>query len=151
MRVKMVIQAAIAASLLAACTGVGAAPAVAASAGAKTVVYGFSGKCPIGKWGKPAVRPPKALFNLACEDGIRSIRWTYWRQASAAGRGKHLMFNGLGFTPQPATITLSRVRVHDGRKYFAHLVINWTTRSGRHHREVYNWKHLMNLGWYWVT
>jgi hypothetical protein len=146
-RVK-IIQAAITGSLLAPLVGIGAASAVAAPASAQTVVYGFGNHCPTGKWGKPAVRPSRAWFNLACEDGIRSIRWTYWRRTSAKGDGKHLMFNGTGFTPQPATITLSRVRVHDGRKYFAHLVIKWTTKHGSHHQETYNWKHT-NLGWYW--
>ncbi len=147
LRVKMVIQVAIAGSLLAALAGIGAAPAVAAPASARTVVYGFGDRCPSGKWGKPEVRPSRAWFTLACEDGVRSIRWTQWRRASATGRGKHLLFNGIGFTPQPASITLSRVRVHDGRKYFAHLVIKWIT-GGRHHQEIYNWKHT-SLGWFW--
>jgi len=143
-----VLIVAVTGCVLAPLAGLGAAPAGAAPASARTVVYGFGGHCPSGKWGKPEVRPSRAWFSLACEDGIRSIRWTDWRQASASGRGKHLLFNGTGFTPQQATIALSRVRVHDGRRYFAHLVIKWVARGGRHHHEAYNWKRT-SLGWYW--
>jgi hypothetical protein len=146
-RARMIIAAAITGGLLTP-LAIGAGSAVAAPASAPTVVYGFGGHCPAGKWGKPEVRPSRALFDLACEDGIRSIRWTDWRRTSAAGRGKHLMFNGFGFTPQPATIALSRVRIHDGHRYFAHLVIKWTTKRGKHQQEIFNWKHT-NLGWYW--
>jgi len=145
---KMITAAAVAGCLLMPLAGAAAAPAMAAPAKAQTVVYGFGKLCPDGKWGTPAVRPPRAWFTLACEDGIRSIRWTGWGQTSAKGLGKHLLFNGIGFTPQSATIALSDVRVHSGHRYFAHMVIKWTTRGGKHHQEIYNWKH-SNLGWFW--
>jgi hypothetical protein len=90
------------------------------------------------------------MFNLACEDGIRHIRWHDWRRSAAAGRGTHLRFNGIGFTPQPATITLSQVRSHRGNRYFSHLVIRWTTRNGQHHKEVLNWRHIKGVGWIWA-
>ena len=147
-RGKVTITAAIIGCVLAALAGIAATPAAAAPASVRTVVYGFGDHCPSGKWGIPEVRPARAWFTLACEDGIRSIRWTDWGRASASGRGEHLLFNGIGFTPQRAMIALSDVRVHDGRHYFARLVITWTARGGRHHQESYNWKHT-NLGWYW--
>jgi hypothetical protein len=146
-RACMFISAAISSCLLS-LAGVGAGPAVAAPSSAPTVVYGFGDHCPSGHWSNPGVRPARAWFSLACEDGIRSIRWATWRRASAFGHGKHLLFNGIGFTPQRATITLSRVRLHNGHRYFSHLIIKWTTKNGTHHRQIYNWKHL-KLGWFW--
>jgi hypothetical protein len=145
---RMFISTAITSCLLSV-VGVGAAPAMAAPSSAPAVAYGFGDHCPSGHWGKPEVRPARAWFSLACEDGIRSIRWASWRRASAFGRGKHLLFNGLGFTPQPATITLSRVRLHNGHRYFSHLIIKWTTRNGIRHHEIFNWKHV-KLGWFWT-
>ncbi|GEM_PF-6948320 len=138
-----------------------AAPAVAApvarAAGAAvpgavrpTVVYGFGGACPPTNWRRPLVRPARAYFDLACEDGIRRIRWRYWHRLSAFGHGYHLQFNGTGFTPQRATITLSRVRYHDGRRYFSRLVMRWTAKNGVRHTEILTWRRLRHVGWLWL-
>jgi hypothetical protein len=125
------------------------ATASAAPATTRTVVYGFGGGCPPTGWANPAMRPSLAMFNLACEDGIRHIRWHDWRRLSASGHGTHLQFNGTGFTGQAATISLSAVRSHNGRHYFSHLVIRWTTRNGQHHHEALNWKRV-NRAWIWA-
>jgi hypothetical protein len=130
--------------------GVGSFPAVAAPQSTQTVAYGFGGSCPPTNWKHPEVKPAKAMFDLACEDGIRTIRWAHWRRTSAFGHGKHLMFNGTSFIPQPATIALSKVRVHDGRHYFSQLVMKWTTKSGHHGHETLDWKHNV-AGWIWET
>jgi len=138
--------------LLVSVLGLTAPVAVASAASTitstKTVVYGFGGKCPPTGWAHPLVRPSRAMFDLACEDGIRNIHWRYWRRSAAFGHGVHLQFNGIGFTGQPAIISLSRVRTHHGRRYFSHLVMRWTTRNGQHHQEVFNWRHA-DRTWLW--
>lgn len=131
--------------------GVAAIAAPAAEAAASTVVYGFGGKCPPTNWTHPAVRPTHAWFNLACEDGVKQIKWQDWRRSSATGHGLHLRFTGFGFIPQKATITLSAVRTHRGHRYFSHMVIRWKTKNGKHHKEVLNWRRdTGGAGWIWV-
>jgi len=112
-----------------------------------TVVYGFGKRCPPTNWSKPMVRPGRAYFSLACENGIRQIHWQNWRTSSAFGHGTILIFNGFGFTHHPGTINLSTVRMHHGRPYFAHLVMKWTTKDGTHHKEVLDWK---RDGTFWI-
>jgi hypothetical protein len=114
----------------------------------KTVVYGF-GKFQVG-FGHPEVRPTHATFGLAGEDGIKRIRWTSWRRSSAFGHGLHLLFTGMGIKTQKATIALSDVRTHHGQRYFSHLVMRWTTRNGKHHKETLNWRLDKGVGWLWV-
>lgn len=119
-------------------------PAANASTVAKTVVYGFGQGCPELQhisWAHPMVRPNQAHFGLSCEVGIHRIRWHDWRQLSAFGRGSFLLFTGFGFKNRPATIALSRVRLHKGRHYFSHLIIVWISGNGRHHKLVFNWRH----------
>lgn len=123
------------------------AQAQVAAHSTKTVVYGFGGHCPPTNWSNPMVRPGRAFFSLACENGVRRIRWQNWRAASAAGRGTILIFNGFGFTPHRGTISLSTVRMHHGQPYFAHLVMKWTTKNGTNHKEVLNWK---KDGTFWI-
>ena len=67
------------------------------------------------------------------------------------GRCTYLLFTAHGtFADRPATIALSRVRRHHERPYFAHLVIVWKGRNGKHHRYVLNWVHLKAPGlWLW--
>lgn len=128
-----------------------AAPEVAsasAPANSKTVVYGF-GSHQVG-WGHPEVRPTHATFGLAGEDGIKRIRWHDWRRSSAFGHGLHLLFTGTGVRNQKATIALSRVRTHNGQRYFSHLVMRWTTKNGKHHTETLNWRHDQGVGWLWI-
>lgn len=113
-----------------------------------TVVYGFGGRCPPTNWSNPRVRPSRAAFSLACENGIRHIHWQDWGTSSASGHGTVLIFNGVGFTPYPCTITLSTVRTHRGHRYFAHLVMKWTA-NGTNHKEVLNWKRDGKF-WIWI-
>ena len=145
---KMIIRGAIAAGTLAVLAGAGATPAVAAPSAARTAVYGFGGACPNGKWGKPEVRPAKAWFTASCEDGLRRLHWTAWGRKTAKGSGQHLLIGAKGITRHAATVVLSGVRVHNGRKYFSHLVIKWTTKSHKHRQEAFSWQHT-NLGWLW--
>lgn len=121
----------------------------AAPGTATTVVYGFGGHCPPTNWSNPQVRPVRAFFSLACENGVRHIQWRYWHHLSAAGHATVLIFNGFGFTPHRGTIALSDVRNHRGHRYFSHLVMKWTTPNGRHHTEVLNWRR-DNQFWIWV-
>jgi hypothetical protein len=139
-----------AAIALAVSSGLGVGATAAAQAATPTVVYGFGGKCPPTNWAHPLVRPTHAFFSLPCEDGIRHLTWQTWGRSTATGRGQHLQFNGTGFTPQPATITLSKVRVHDGHRYFSHMVIRSTTMNGHHHTETLNWRHDNHVGWLWL-
>lgn len=129
------------------------APAANASTTPKTVVYGFGPGCPAlhpSSWAHPMVRPGQAHFGLSCEVGIDRIRWHDWRRLSAAGHGSFLLFTGVGFRRRPATISLSRVRRHNGHRYFSHLVIVWTSTNGAHHKLIFNWRHdaAMHI-WLW--
>jgi hypothetical protein len=136
-RVRVAFSAALAALALPFAVGV---PACQAATGtAATVVYGFGGHCPPTNWSDPQVRPVRGYFSLPCENGVRSIGWQNWRHSSAFGHATILIFNGFGFTPHRGTISLSVVRSHQGRQYFSHLVMKWTTSNGRHHQEVLNW------------
>jgi hypothetical protein len=144
-RASIAISATVAA--LALSTGVPAAQA--ATRAPATVVYGFGGRCPATGWSDPLVRPAKALFSQACENGVRRIHWQSWHLSSAFGHATILTFNGFHLIPHPGTIALSDVRRHLGRRYFSHLVMNWTTRNGRHHREVLNWRRASGF-WLWV-
>jgi hypothetical protein len=130
--------------------GVAAIAAANASSTTTVVVYGFSGKCPPTNWANPLVKPTHAFFSLPCEDGIKHIKWQHWSRSAATGSGQHLQFNGTGFTPQSATIALSQVRVHDGHRYFSHMVIRSKTMNGHHHTEVLNWGHDKGIGWLWL-
>ncbi len=66
------------------------------------------------------------------------------------GRGSFLLFNGIGFTNRPATIALSKTRLHKGNRYFSHLIIVWTARNGSHHKLVMNWRYSRpNHIWWW--
>ncbi len=127
----------------------GQAPAPARAATTRTVVYGMNGHCPSGTWGTPQVRPKSAFFSLPCENGIRHIRWRTWRRSSASGHGAILTFNGFRLVPHAGTIALSRVRAHRSRRYFSHLVMRWTTKGGRRHKEVLNWRKVGTL-WLWA-
>lgn len=113
-----------------------------------TVVYGF-GRHQVG-WAHPEVRPSQATFGLAGEDGIKRIRWKEWRRSSAAGHGLHLLFTGTGVKDQRATIVMSVVRTHKGQRYFSHLVMRWTTKNGKHHKETLNWGFDKGVGWLWL-
>lgn len=114
------------------------------------VVYGFNGKCPPTNWADPLVRPTHAFFSLPCEDGVKHLKWKRWGSTTATASGQHLQFNGTGFTPQPATVTLSQVRVHAGHRYFSHMVIRSTLKNGHHKTEVLNWGHDKGVGWLWL-
>ncbi len=149
MRVKLVIGAVITTALTAAAVWAGTVTALAAPIAARTVVYGFGGACPNGKWGKPLIKPAKAQFTASCEDGVARLHWTTWGRTSAKASGQHQFVAGAGTKHQAATILLSQVRVHGGRKYFSHLVIKWTAKGSKRHQEAYDWKHT-NLGWMWI-
>jgi hypothetical protein len=129
------------------------APAADASVIAKTVVYGFGPGCPAlhsSSWAHPLVRPGQAHFGFSCEVGIDRIRWHDWRTLSASGRGSFLLFTGFGFQNRPATIALSAVLRHKGQRYFSHLIIVWTSRNGRHHKLIFNWRHDATMHiWLW--
>jgi hypothetical protein len=60
-------------------TTIPVAAASAADATTNTVVYGF-GDHQVG-WAHPEVRPSRATFGLAGEDGIRRIRWQDWKRS----------------------------------------------------------------------
>jgi hypothetical protein len=121
----------------------------AVTGAASTAVYGFGGRCPPTNWSDPLVRPVRAYFSLACENGVRGIGWQYWHRSAAFGNATILIFNGTGFTRHHGTISLSEVRSHNGRRYFSHLVMKWTTSNGTHHKEVLNWRRDGQF-WIWI-
>lgn len=144
-----ILKIAATAALAALALAPGLPMAQAATETPATVVYGFGGHCPPTNWRDPLVRPVRAFFNLACENGVRHIQWQSWHHSSAFGHATILIFNGFGFTPHRGTIALSDVRTHRGQQYFSHLVMKWTTPNGRHHTETLDWRRDGQF-WIWV-
>jgi hypothetical protein len=76
-----------------------------------------------GSWYGPSVRP--RTLDLGADWTINNLRWTNWGQQSAAGHGHYGECAGArgpcGYFQ--ATVTVWRVRVHDGARYFATMRI----------------------------
>lgn len=109
MRARLVRLAAIAAVA----GGTVGAVAVPASATTATVVYacGMS-----GFWTCPTVRPGEIAFGALYD--VARLSWSSWRYGSAYGHGHYD-----GFGSYNASVTLSGVAEHDGRRYFSWIKI----------------------------
>jgi hypothetical protein len=86
---------------------------VSASAGSVPVVYRAAGPA--------AVRPPSFYIARSPAGGsgwfMTGLRWSRWDAVSAAGRGRE--YDSVSY----ARLTLSRVEVHGGRRYYSRLAV----------------------------
>jgi hypothetical protein len=119
---KIIIGAALAA-IAAAVTFT--APAPAASAAAKPVVYGVH--C-FTNWCHPEVRPhgtERWIFG-AGNQYITRMSWDHWNMTDAYGHGRiHICPSSSGCTRHRTSMYLHWVRSHNGRKYFKKLTLRW--------------------------
>jgi hypothetical protein len=123
---RRAITAAAAIALVASATEAGAWAAPAE----RTPVMYTQGMGPA--WGGPARRPH--AFTLGADFGVSKMRWSRWTNSGAGGRG-HLL--GCAGAQGPcvkylASVTLSRVKVHDHTRYFAAMKI-----TGKHRKTVH--------------
>jgi hypothetical protein len=96
-----------------------------------------------GPWYGPRIRPQ--ILDLGADWDIVSLRWTRWTRGEAYGHGRYIESAGAGCpcTRYWAAVTLTDVRTHDGRPYFATMEV-----TGRHRKTLWL---AMNtrLGWWW--
>ena len=117
-------------------------PAVSASATTYPVAYQYS------SWLRPTVRP--GFIAIGGDGGLqyRHISWKNggWWMNSAKGYGTRFADNcipncALGtFIKTPATIKLSQVKLHNGRRYFSRMDVVY---GHRHHMVTYHY----SSGW----
>ena len=78
-----------------------------------------------GPWYGPSVRPSSLL--LGADWNILKLRWADWSPTRAYGHGLYDACTGPAGTPPcdkfSAAITVTHVRKHDGRQYFAIMKI----------------------------
>ena len=128
---RVILAAALAASLLAASAGT-----AAASAPRPPVVHDALG------WNQDLTRPSflGALYSLVppkAIDGrfvLLKLRWPAWGPGSARGTGRIGWAQpgpgGNGISRQaPVSLTLSAVAAHSGRRYFSRLAFRFTWRG----------------------
>lgn len=96
-----------------------AATATGASAASLPVIYSGMG----GRWANAAVRPHK--FVLGAFYYMHDMSWSRWTGTGAVGRGKQVACAGASgpCNNYRVTITLTSVKLHNGRKYFATMKV----------------------------
>src|SRR5712691_5443622 len=123
--------------------GVGFALRATASAGSSSlpVVYGFAGA---SGWQHPGIQPPAVYFGTGGSLLIRGLRWASWGDQRAIAHGSRWANScdpncAAGqFAKVPAELTLSRVRTHDGVRYYSKLTTHWKV-SGTPVTTVFTW------------
>jgi hypothetical protein len=95
-----------------------------------------------GPWAGPKVRPRD--FDLGADWGLGGLKWTHWTHVQAYGHG---LYQESASAACPCTrfwaaVTLTEVRSHDGRSFFATMEI-----TGKHRKAL---RLVMNtkLGWW---
>jgi hypothetical protein len=116
-----------------------------AAASTHTVAYGTGAGGTLNSgYAHPKVRPSSWWWGADGGLSVRGLSWRSWGTYSAYGRGTRWLntcipycYNG-SYKKAPASITLWRVRLHNGQRYFTRLTLRWTNRSG-HHKHLYVW------------
>jgi hypothetical protein len=95
-----------------------------------------------GPWSGPQIRPPS--FELGADWSLVGLKWAHWTDAGAYGHGRYVESASAACpcTRYWAAVTLTDLRNHDGRAYFATMVI--TARHRKALRLVVNTR----LGWW---
>jgi hypothetical protein len=95
-----------------------------------------------GPWLGPEIRP--RYFDLGADWSLVGLKWTHWTDVEAYGHGRYIESASAACpcTRYWAAITLSSIRDHDGRAYFATMEI-----VGKHRKAL---RLVMNtkLGWW---
>jgi hypothetical protein len=113
----------------------------ASGSGPLPVAYGFDGS---SGWTHGKVKPNAIYFGTGGNLLVRALRWVSWTQKAAAGRGVRWLDRCVpncaagGYYKVPAKMSLSRVRIKDGVRYFSRMILRWSN-EGRKYKSVYNW------------
>jgi hypothetical protein len=95
-----------------------------------------------GPWAGPQIRP--RYFDLGADWSLVELTWTRWTDVEAYGHGRYIESASAACpcTRYWAAITLTDIRDHDGRAYFATMEI-----MGKHRKAL---RLVMNtkLGWW---
>lgn len=120
MRIRVMAASIGAAGMLAAGLGATTAEATAAPGSASTVpvIYGT-----FGNWQSPRVEPRNQ--GLGAEFALINMRWTRWNGTFARAGGTNRWANGAAGPVHnwPSTISLYRVRTHNGHRYYSRMTI----------------------------
>jgi len=102
----------------------GACTSARASASTGPVVYAG-----MGCWSLPRVRP--GTIDLGADYWLSDLGWHSWGSGHANGFGRDNWSNGAAgqFHHYHVTVTLSRVRRHDGRGYFSEVKMSARGRA----------------------
>jgi hypothetical protein len=142
--VRLATVAAAAAVAVACMPGVAGASAVShrPASVAPVVAYGFGARGEGAGWSDPRVRPESLYLGNGGAPIIRGIEWASWTRSIAAATDGFWTESceptcaASTYYRHPGTLTLLRVRFHDGVRYFSEMIATWTTRHGRASHEV---------------
>lgn len=105
------------------------------------VVYGFAGA---SGWQHPGIQPPAVYFGAGGSLLIRNLRWANWGGQRAIAHGSRLADSCVPncaagkYAKVPAELTLSRVRTHNGERYYSKLTTHWKV-NGQPVTNVFTW------------
>jgi len=105
------------------------------------VVYGFAGA---SGWQHPRIQPPAVYFGTGGSLLIRNLHWASWGRQRAIAHGSRWADSCVPncaagkYAKVPAELTLSRVRVHDGVRYYSKLTARWKV-NGHLVTNVFTW------------
>jgi|RhiMetdeSRZDD1v2_1073273.scaffolds.fasta_scaffold120662_3 hypothetical protein len=118
-----------------------------ASASTRPYVYGVYPSSAVHSWHNPSIRPPYVNFGTDSSLEYRSMSWWHWNNTSAYGRGTRWSNTcnptcaAGNYAKHPGSITLWRVRWHNGHRYYTRMTLRWTTRHGTvHHKVIYSYR-----------
>jgi hypothetical protein len=115
--------------------------ASAASAAPLPLAYGFDGS---SGWQNGEIKPHDIYFGAGGNLLVRGLTWTSWGQDGATATGARWADScrpdcAAGrYARVRAVLTLSRVRVHHGVRYFSELTLRWVA-AGQRQVTVFRW------------
>lgn len=119
------------------------------------VVYGFAGA---SGWQHPGIQPPAVYFGAGGSLQIRNLSWAKWGDQQAIAHGSRWADSCVPncaagkLAKVPAELTLSRVRNHNGVRYYSKLTTHWKV-NGHLVTNVFTWApgavHGVNALWSW--
>lgn len=113
----------------------------AASATPLPLGYGFDGG---SGWHHGKIKPHAIYFGTGGSLLIRGVSWTSWTQNAAIGNGVRWANSCVpncaagAYAKSRTVLTLSKVKVHEGIRYFSELTVLWMA-GDRHHTTVFRW------------
>ncbi len=113
----------------------------ASSAQPLPVAYGFDEAT---GWQRGTIRPDAVYFGAGGSLLARDLHWSSWTQQAALGEGVQWADNCApncaagSYRKTQAMLTLSRVRVNRGVRYFTRLTMLWTA-NGKRQKLAFRW------------